>query len=77
MNKQRKPPRKEQTRYAVLIDYSTGEPVRINVHSEAVLEDGPIKRWQLHWIGTSDKIDYGQVGQLGIFHQVVPLTSSL
>ncbi len=65
--------KKKSRQYAVLIDYSSGLPNKINVHSELVLEDKPIKRWILHWVGTDDKIDYGQVGQLGLFHCIVPI----
>jgi hypothetical protein len=68
-------PKQKQTQHAVLIDYSNGAPVKINVHSEFVLEEKPLKRWLLHWVGTEDQVDYGQVGQLGLFHEIVPLDS--
>jgi len=64
-----------QNQHAVLIDHSGGTPIKINVHSELVLEENPTSRLSLHWIGTEDQVDYGQVGQLGLFHEIVPLDS--
>jgi len=68
-------PRQKQTQHAVLIDHSGCTPVKINVHSEFVTEENPPNRLSLHWIGTEDQVDYGQVGQLGLFHEIVPIDS--
>ena len=61
--------KRKPVRLAVLTDFSSGSEKKIEVHSEPVLEKDPIKRWQLHWID-KDGTDYGQVGQLGLFHVI-------